>query len=546
MLCGRGAKKTFSFKKTIGIFAVMKKLPISIQTFEDIITGEMIYVDKTPFIWELVQKGKYYFLSRPRRFGKSLLISTLKSYFEGRKDLFQGLFIYEQEKQWKKYPVIHIDYSLVEYKKGREIFEQSLLEHLNNIAFHFGFKLSTSIIANAFTELAKTISEKYGPLVVLVDEYDKPMVDTLTQENRFEENREVLRGLYGTMKGLDQYFRFVMLTGVSRFAKVNIFSGMNNLHDISQNKAFAAILGFTQTELEQYFAEWLAELNKKAFQVSPDELMEQIKFMYNGFSFDGNTKLYNPFSILSLFSNLEFDNYWFSSGTPTFLIDLIKEKKQLPENFENIQLVDLTGNTDEVGNFPVYPLLYQTGYLTIIQVEYEGFNKRYHLGYPNEEVRQSFIRHIVAAFTGRSQFEIQPEALRLRDALVEGRTEDFLQSLQSFLADIPSRLHIPREAYFHSLVYMMLRLVGMRLILEKETDKGRIDAVLDLPDKTYIMEFKFSTNKRLKNVKTLSKQALAQIEKNRYHEPYMTGRKKVILFGMGYLEKQLDGKVKVV
>lgn len=523
----------------------MKKLPISIQTFEDIISGGMIYVDKTAFMWELVQKGKYYFLSRPRRFGKSLLLTTLKSFFEGHKGLFEGLFIHEHEKEWKKHPVIHIDYSLVEYKKSKEVFEQSLLEHLYSIASSYQVKLESGIVANAFVELVRALYERHGPAVLLVDEYDKAMVDVLADEARFEENREILRGLYGAMKGLDHYFRFVMLTGVSRFAKVNVFSGLNNLQDISENQAFASLLGFTQSELELYFGQWIEELNSHTFRMPPEELMGHIKFWYNGFSFDGEEKLYNPFSILSLFSNLDFGNYWFSTGTPTFLIDLIKTQKLLPETFENLKIADLTGSSNQIRNLPILPLLYQTGYLTVSKVVREGVRRYYYLDYPNEEVRHSFLTFLAAGFVEKDEFEIQPEAIELRHALRDERTADFIVRLQSFLADIPSRLHISKEAYYHSLVYMMLRLTGVQLLLEKETDKGRIDAVLEFPDKVYIIEFKFGQSGRIKNVKTLSRQALQQIEKKKYYEPYLAGGKKIILFGTGLLDKQLDGRVKV-
>lgn len=525
----------------------MKRLPISIQTFEKIISGDMIYVDKTMYLHELVSKGTYYFLSRPRRFGKSLLLTTLKSFFQGKKHLFEGLFIYEKEKEWRGHPVVHIDYSLVEYKKSRDIFVQSLMSHLRMIAKKHGIVLKEELVGNAFTELVETLFEKHGPVVVLVDEYDKAMVDTLTDETRFDENRDVLRNLYGALKGLDNYLRFVMLTGVSRFAKVNVFSGLNNLTDISDNDDFANIVGFTQEELEGYFSEWVQKVNDRTFQVPPEELMAHIKFMYNGFSFDGKTKLYNPFSVLSLFTNLNFGNFWFSSGTPTFLIDLIKEQKQLPETFENLKTADLTGYISDIKNFPLYPLLYQTGYLTIKKVEYDGFSRSYYLGYPNEEVRQSFIRYIAAAFVGKDQYDIQPEALELRYSLRQGDTEAFTRRLQSFLADIPYQLHIPAEKYYHSLVYMMLRLVGVKLDMEKPTDKGRIDAVLELPDMVYVIEFKFGKKGgRIKRVKTLSRQAVEQIKKNKYYEPYLSGGKKIILFGMGFLNKELHGRAEVL
>lgn len=524
----------------------MKRLPISIQTFKDIREEDKIYVDKTRFIHNMSLKGKYYFLARPRRFGKSLLLTTLKSFFEGKKELFKGLYIYEKEKEWAKHPVVHLDYSLVTYMQGKEVFNISLLTQIKRIGSHHDITLSSEVPADAFSELIEKAYEKYGKVVVLIDEYDKPMVDTLTDEKRFKENREILKGLYGAIKGLDEYLRFVMLTGISRFSKVNIFSGMNNLEDISGDRNYSNIVGFTQEELEKNFSGWLKKLHDR-FQMPADEIMGHIKYWYNGFSFDGINRLYNPFSILSLFSKLEFENYWFSSGTPTFLIDLIKKQKQLPESFENIKVSDLTGSTSNINNLPLFPLLYQTGYLTIEKTIYDGITKRYILNYPNEEVRQSFIRYIAAAFVGKDQYEIQPEALALRDALLEERPSDFVAHLQSFFSDIPHQLHVPEEAYYHSLAYMMLRLVGVQLLLEKSTDKGRIDAVLDLPDKIYIIEFKFAQKKsRIKKASSLAKKAVQQIEEKRYFEPYLSSGKKIILFGLGYLNKQVAGVAKVL
>ncbi|MEM8523973.1 MAG: AAA family ATPase [Bacteroidota bacterium] len=525
----------------------MKKLPISIQTFESIVKRELIYVDKTPLIWKLVSKGQYYFFARPRRFGKSLMLTTLKSFFQGRKDLFEGLFIHDKEENWTVYPVIHIDYSLVDYRFSVELFNKTLVIHLKNIAEEYDVELINNEPSTCFTELVNKLGEKYQQqIVVLVDEYDKPMVDLLTKEERFRENRAVLSNLYGAMKALDGHFRFVMLTGVSRFAKVNVFSGMNNLEDISMDDQFATLAGFTQTELETSFADWL-ELLRQKFEMPMEELLEHIRFWYNGFCFDGVHKLYNPFSILNLFSKLDFGNYWFSSGTPTFLIDLITEQKHLPETFEGIKVADLTGSTSKITNLPLIPLLYQTGYLAIDKTERDGLRKYYYLGYPNEEVRYSFLTYLAAGFVGKDQYEIQPEAIGLRDALREERAADFIKHLQSFFANIPARLHIPQEAYYHSLAYLVLRLVGVHLFLEKETSKGRIDAVLELPDKIYVIEFKFGkVEGRIKKVETLAQNALQQIEERQYHQPYLSSGKKVILFGIGFLEKELAGGWKVL
>lgn len=524
----------------------MKKLPISIQTFEKIREADLIYVDKTKFIYNLVSQGTYYFLARPRRFGKSLLLTTLKSFFEGKKELFKGLYIYDKEKDWTVYPVIHIDYSKVEYRDTKEIFISSMVFHLQTIANEYQVTLVEQDIATAFNELVIKLHQKYKQrIVVLVDEHDKPLVDSLTNPETFERNRLILSSLYGTMKGHDDYLRFVMLTGVSRFSKVSVFSGMNNLDDISMNKEYSTMVGFTQSELETYFKDHLSKL-AATFSMSVPEILPAIKEWYNGFSFDGVNKLYNPFSILKLFTEFEFRNYWFSTGTPTFLIDLIKKQKQLPEEFEHLKVNDLMGSTQQIKNFPLIPLLYQTGYLTIEKAGRDGLRPHYFLNYPNEEVRYSFLTYITAAFLNKDEFDIQPEGLAIRDALIEENIPKFVEKFQSFLSDIPSRLHIPLEAYYHSLTYLMLRLVGAKCLLEKETDKGRIDAVLELTDKIYIIEFKFAKNTKVKQATTLSRRALKQIKDKKYYEPYLGMGKPVFLLGLGFLEKQLHGRVEEI
>jgi len=525
----------------------MKKLPISIQTFEKIREDDLIYVDKTKFIYELTRSGTYYFFARPRRFGKSLLLTTLKSFFLGKKELFKDLYIYNKEEDWTFYPVIHIDYSLVDYSTSLEIFNISMLNHLKTIGEEYDLEIKDeTVISDAFNNLVLQLSKKYQQkVVVLVDEYDKPLVDCLTNEQKFEENRNVLRNLYGTMKGLDNHLRFVMLTGVSRFSKVSVFSGMNNLDDISMNKAYSTLVGFTQSELEHYFKDHLAEL-AVTFSKSVPEILLPVKEWYNGFSFDGINKLYNPFSILKLFTEYQFRNYWFSTGTPTFLIDLIKKQKQLPEEFEHKKVNDLEGSTHQIEHFPLAPLLYQTGYLTIEKSELDDYRPIYYLNYPNEEVRHSFLTYITAAFVDKDQFDIQPEGLALRDALKAEDISQFVKKFQSFLSDIPSRLHIGREAYYHSLTYLMLRLVGAKSLLEKETDKGRIDAVLELPDKIYIIEFKFAKNTKVKQVSTLSRRALKQIKDKKYYEPYLGGKKRILLLGLGFLSSELHGRLEEI
>lgn len=518
----------------------MKVLPIGNQTFSKIIENDSLYVDKTKWIWKLVNLHEYYFFARPRRFGKSLLLSTLKSYFEGRKDLFKGLYIHQQEKTWTKYPVIHISFSTISYRSGKAGFQKSILFNLHLIAKSYGVILSENSITDTFQDLVVQLHEKLGQVVILVDEYDKALVDLLEDELQFEDNRDVLNELYGNFKGLDYYLKFVFITGVSRFAKVGIFSGMNNLNDISMDTEFASIVGFTQAELTDNFAPYLQAI-QQSFDLPMSEIMATIKIWYNGFSWDGQTTLYNPFSILNFLSKKVLGNYWFATGTPTFLMDLIKKQQQLPAELEGVIVQDLVGSSMRFRTLPLVPLLFQTGYLTIEKVIRNGMEVAYQLNYPNKEVRHSFLTFIVAAFVDKDEFWIQADSIKLKNAIIAGDSDKFIELLVGFFADIPSGLHLPKEAYYHSLVYLILRMVGVDMTLEKATNIGLIDGVIELKDKIYIIEFKFATNKRIKNVKTLSKKALQQIKDRKYYEAYRNRDKPIILFGVGFLNKQIDG-----
>lgn len=523
----------------------MKELPLSRQTFSEFIEDDLLYIDKTKWVWKLVKEGKYYFLSRPRRFGKSLLLSTLRSFFEGREDLFKGLYIHDKITTWNKHPVIYIDYSIISYRDGLETFHISLLSYLKSVARSFDITLSETVPSDFLRELIIELNKEHGAVVVLIDEYDKPLVDVLLDEKRFKENREVLNNLYSGLKGLDKKLRFVFLTGVSRFAKVGIFSGMNNLVDISMDKRFVEILGFTQEELETNCKHYISSLSE-VHDMPKAQMLEHIKIWYNGFSWNGHTRLYNPVSVLTLFQQQEFTNYWFSTGTPSFLIDLIKKQKQLPNELEGIVVADLIGSSMNYKELPLYPLLFQTGYLTIEKVIRDGLEREFQLNFPNKEVRHSFLTFILAAFVEKDEFVVQPAAIHLKKALKKEDTAKFIETLTGFIAGIPGRLHLPKEAYYHSLFYMLMRLVGIEILLEKETDKGRIDGIIEFSDKVYIIEFKFATNKRLKQVKTLTKQALKQIHTNKYYEPYLGSDKKIILFGIGFLNKKIDGKTEIL
>ena len=374
---------------------------------------------------------------------------------------------------WQEYPVIHLDYSKIVYQQGSAVFEQSLLNTLKVVAENYEMNSDFEVARDFFNDLVVKLHKKFGrKVVVLIDEYDKPLVDNLLEPKKFKENQGILRGLYGNIKGLDAHLEFVMLTGVSRFSKIGIFSGLNNLEDITIDDRYHSIVGFSQEEVNDYFSAHLATLVQKTG-LTLAKLQEHIKFWYNGFSWDGEHRLYNPFSLFNLFHKKVFANYWFSTGTPTFLIDLIRIQKQVPEAFENIRTYDLEGAAEKFKEFPLIPILFQTGYLTIRKVLLDGLRPVYELAYPNDEVRHSLLTYIAGNFINKDQYKIEPEVIKLRDALLQENIPDFLNYLRSFFADIPSRLHLPKEAYYHSMVYMLLRLSGVCLLYTSPSPRDR-------------------------------------------------------------------------
>lgn len=524
----------------------MRQLPIGIQTFKKIIEQDLVYVDKTAHIHRLVKSGAYFFLSRPRRFGKTLLMSTLKSYFKGEEDLFKGLKIYDLEKDWKKYPVVHIDYSKITLTKETTAFEDTLNKLFTNIGKEYGLQIEEKYSHSAFLSLISLLYEKSGKVVILIDEYDKPLVDFLQDTKTFNENITILQNLYGLIKGLDEKLHFMLITGVSRFAKIGIFSGMNHIKDITLDERYADIVGFTQEELYSNFEEYLSRVQNR-YNYTREQLRNTYRKKYNGYSWNGKTKLYNPFSILNSLDEQDFLYYWFSTGTPNFLTKIIKEQHFLPQNLEGVKTQDLIGSSLSLNNYPIVPLLFQTGYLTIKDIWHDNdLRRNYRLDYPNEEVRDAFVNQLAASFLNTPDISPRTEARDLKNALLEEKTDDFINILRSFFADIPSRLHIAKEAYYHSIVYLLLRLVGITALLEKETSVGRIDAVIEYSEKIYILEFKFARKDTVKDVNILAEKAIAQIEEMKYFEPYTASGKKIILFGIGFSDKKTAGKTKVL
>lgn len=506
----------------------MKRLPLGIQTFSEIITNDYLYIDKTKDIAALIESGKYYFLSRPRRFGKSLLVSTLKEIFSGNRELFDGLYIYDRI-EWQQHPVIHIDFSNISYDKSARDFDNNLLKHLDKIALIYNVELQENPLKEKFIELIEKLS-KTDKVVVLVDEYDKPIIDFMTKPDKAKANREVLRNFFAVLKAADPYLRFVFFTGVSKFSKVSVFSGLNNLTDITVDARFSTILGIRQEDILKYFTEYLDVLSNKEGE-DVDCLKKKIERWYNGYSWDGLNQVYNPTSLLTLFAKNKFGNYWFATGTPTFLIEMMRKKSYQISEIEQTEVGENIFDSYDIDNIDINFLLFQTGYLTIKKIEKFGEDYLYNLGSPNHEVKESLLNYILADFTGNPLSKIKPQHIQLIQALRKKDLDHFLTILNSIFAGIPYTLHNKDEKYYHSLCYMVLALMGVKIDLEVLSDKGRIDGVLTLDEQIYVIEFKMGT----------AGEAMKQIKARRYYEQYLNCGKEVLLLGVGgFAEKALE------
>ncbi len=500
---------------------MLKKLPIGIQTIDKLILGNYLYIDKTKMIYELLETGSTYFLSRPRRFGKSLLISTLEQIFMGNKELFKGLWIYDQAFAWEKHIVIRFDLSGRKYENEQVLIDYLYLQ-LNEYADQYGISLETVRYEDQFRELLRKLS-KDRKVVVLIDEYDKPILDVLEDIELAKANRETLKSFYSVIKASDEYLRFVLLTGVTKFSKVSVFSGMNNLNDISMNKRYAALLGYTQDELEYYFKERIEQLSEVIHKRVSDTLMD-IKLWYNGYRFGIDvTSVYNPFSTLLLFDNQAFSNYWFETGTPTFLVKLIKERAYDVTEIGTGELSQTGFESFEIENMQVAPLLYQTGYFTIRS--YDAEYRLYSLGYPNYEVGHAFTEHLIGLFSSVSKDIADSYIARLIKALKVFDNETFFETLRIFFADIPYDIQIKQEKYYQTIFYLVFTLIGMRIEAEVRTNKGRIDAVMIVGDVVHIFEFK---------LKGTAIEALEQIKTNNYYEKYMHKDRKIKMYGVAF------------
>ena len=506
-----------------------RRLPIGMQSFAKLREGGYAYADKTRYIYELVSGSQQYFLSRPRRFGKSLFLSTLKAYWEGRKELFEGLEIAELEAQrdnpWQPYPVFYFDFNGKNYQQDTAL-ESILDKMLRQWENTYGGDASRPL-EERFQYLLTAAAQKTGRrCVVLVDEYDKPLLEVLGNTALEEHNKAVFKGFFGTLKSYDDYLQFVFIAGVTKFSKVSIFSDLNQLRDISLSEKFTDICGITEEELNDCFS---AEITALAHHkhISLDECLLALKKNYDGYHFFPHAKgVYNPFSLLNALADKSFNAYWFSTGTPTFLVQRVREIKLSANRFTDSTLY-ATGDslTDyRYENPDPIPLLYQTGYLTIW--DYDERRHRYILGFPNEEVKYGFLKSLLPAYTPAAISNSGTDIFALDDCLEAGNTEGTRDILTALFAGIPYTTNdAPFEHYFQSVLYIVFTLLGQFVKCEVHSSRGRADCILETDDFVYIFEFK---------VDKPAAEALAQIEDKGYALPYQADKRRIFMIGVGF------------
>ena len=500
--------------------------PIGIQDFEKIRKDGFVYVDKTDLVYKMAQKGGYYFLSRPRRFGKSLLVSTLEAYFSGKKELFDGLAIAELEKDWIQYPVLRFDLSGKQYKSISDLTE-TLFQHLVKLEGLYGVKPQFESPEARFKDVIDAAYAKTGlGVVILIDEYDKPIVDSLGDEKLNESFRSLLQGFYGVIKAKDACIKFGFLTGVSKIGKLSVFSGLNNLKDISMDARYTDICGISEKDLKKYFKESireLAEVNKMSVKACYTQLAQ----MYDGYHFRQNsTGIYNPFSVLNTFETGDFDNYWFETATPSFLVRFLQRGNYKLDDItrDRVPASLLKGGNSERPN--AITLLYQTGYLTI-----KGYNEAdrlYCLGYPNKEVEDSFMESLSEFYTPIDKNPGVLSAPKFVEDIRKGDVEMLMRRFTAFFADLDYQIMGDDELYFQNTMYVMLKIIGQQVQVECHTSNGRIDVLIQTDKFVYIIELKRDKNPN---------DALDQIDEKGYDWPFMADERKVFKIGANFSTK---------
>lgn len=500
-----------------------KIYPIGVQNFEKLRKEDYYYIDKTSLIYKLVKTGSYYFLSRPRRFGKSLLISTLEAYFQGKKELFEGLDIEKLEKNWIQYPILHLDLNTEKYNTPESL-EKLLNDNLEAWERLYGARPSETSLSLRFSGIIQRACEQTGQrVVILVDEYDKPMLQAIGNDSLQEAFRSTLKAFYGALKSKDGYIKFAMLTGVTKFGKVSVFSDLNNLKDISMDERYVEICGITEKEIHDNLEDELHELARNQ-RMSYDEVCQELKACYDGYHFvEDSVGIYNPFSLLNTFDRMKFGDYWFETGTPTYLVELLKRSHYDLHRMTHVETdSDILNSIDSASRNPI-PVIYQSGYLTI-----KGYDRRfglYRLGFPNREVEEGFMKFLLPFYANVDPVESPFQINKFVHEVEQGDYDAFFRRLQSFFADTPYELVRDLEVHYQNVLFIVFKLMGFYVQVEYHTSQGRIDLVLQTDKFIYIMEFKLEGT---------AEEAIKQINEKRYALPFEADPRKLFKIGVNF------------
>ncbi|KZX15805.1 putative AAA-ATPase [Methanobrevibacter cuticularis] len=540
----------------------MKKLPIGIQTFREIQEENYVYIDKTKYIHKLATEGKSYFLSRPRRFGKSLLLSTIEELFNGNEKLFEGLYIYDKWDWEETYPIIHLDFTKLNFNTPKNL-EKSLNTFLTKLAKDNGINLTNNeLYSFRFAEIIEELYKKTNKrVVVLIDEYDKPIIDNISEKEILNGNQKILRSFYNVLKGADQYIKFIFITGISKlgkigdfaelenlrfskFANMSLFSSLNSLDDITLNRNFACICGYTHQDLRNNFKDYLSIL-KGEESLTEEETIDKINHWYDGYSWDGENKVYNPFSTLKLFKENEFSNYWFETATPELLINVLKTSNDYKEVLNPITVKQSRFKTFDCDNIDPISIFFQTGYLTITEKMIINEIIHYKLEFPNFEVESSLLDHLIDLNISEERTIERKE--KIISYIEQCDNENFQKEMRAFLARIPNRIHIEREHYYQSIFLAWLYALGFETEGEMPTNIGFTDMILKEEDFTVLAEFKFSkinpkTDLPVTSYEKMLIDAIKQIKTRKYYEKYPD--KKIIAIAVAFAGKQLQTQIK--
>lgn len=497
--------------------------PIGVQNFEKIRKDVYLYVDKTALIHQLVTTGSYYFLSRPRRFGKSLLISTLEAYFQGKKELFKGLAMEQLEQKWTVHPILRLDLNIEKYDSAESL-ERIIDDHLRIWEAEYEVNVTSDSLSLRFANVIRNACKKSGERVaILIDEYDKPLLQSIGNKEVQTELRNMLKPFYGVLKTMDGCIRFALLTGVTKFGKVSVFSDLNNLMDITMDRRYTEICGISEQELHTCFKEDIETLAIRQ-QTTVEGIAEKLRARYDGYHFAPNTGgMYNPFSVLNTFARMEFGSYWFETGTPTYLVELLRNNDyRLDEVNGTVVGIEALSGVDAADTDPI-PVIFQSGYLTI--KDYNSRFNTYTLGYPNKEVEEGFVNFLIPFYTPiretRGAFEVQ----RFVQEVESGDIDGFFTRLRSFFSDTTYELVRQQELHYSNVLYIVFRLMGFYTQVEYHTSNGRIDLVLQTPDYIYVMEFKLHGT---------AEEALQQINDKGYALPFEKDPRTLYKIGVNF------------